>query len=112
MAARPKASLRPGQGGEPAVLELERPLAASLTPGQPLVAHFHSSEGVVLLREPAALGGFFAGSLSSLSVEEVLGHVVSGMDVVDKIKQVKTAARGMQDVPVTPVILKKATLEQ
>ncbi|EPX64526.1 hypothetical protein D187_003262 [Cystobacter fuscus DSM 2262] len=79
MAARPKASLRPGQGGEPAVLELERPLAASLTPGQPLVAHFHSSEGVVLLREPAALGGFFAGSLSSLSVEEVLGHVVSGI---------------------------------
>jgi hypothetical protein len=43
------------------------------------VAHFHSPEGVVLLREPAALGGFFAGSLSSLSVEEVLGHVVSGI---------------------------------
>jgi hypothetical protein len=79
VAARPKASLRPGQGGEPAVLELERPLAASLSSGQPLVAHFHSPEGVVLLREPAALGGFFAGSLSSLSVEEVLGHVVSGI---------------------------------
>ncbi|MET0404002.1 MAG: DUF4388 domain-containing protein [Cystobacter sp.] len=79
MAARPKASFRPGQGGEPAVLELERPLAASLSPGQPLVAHFHSPEGVVLLREPASLGGFFAGSLSSLSVEEVLGHIVSGI---------------------------------
>jgi peptidyl-prolyl cis-trans isomerase A (cyclophilin A) len=42
----------------------------------------------------------------------VFGHVVSGMDVVDKIKQVKTANRGMPDVPVTPVIIKKATLEQ
>ena len=42
----------------------------------------------------------------------VFGHVVSGMDVVDKIKQVKTAARGMPDVPMTPMIIKKATLEQ
>ncbi len=79
MATHPKASLRPGLGGEPAVLELERPLAASLTPGPPFAAHFHSPAGVVLLREPAALGGFFAGSLSSLSVEEVLGHIVSGI---------------------------------
>jgi peptidyl-prolyl cis-trans isomerase A (cyclophilin A) len=43
----------------------------------------------------------------------VFGKVVSGMDVVDKIKQVKTARQaGSQDVPVTPVIIKKATLEQ
>jgi peptidyl-prolyl cis-trans isomerase A (cyclophilin A) len=43
----------------------------------------------------------------------VFGHVVSGMDVVDKIRQVKTAPQGMnQNVPVTPVIIKKATLEQ
>jgi hypothetical protein len=79
VAVRPKASLRLGLGGEPAVLELERPLAASLTPGQPLVAHFHSPEGLVLLREPTTLSGFFAGSLSSLSVEEVLSHVHSGI---------------------------------
>jgi len=43
----------------------------------------------------------------------VFGRVVSGMDIVDKIKQVKTANQGMnQNVPVTPVIIKKATLEQ
>jgi peptidyl-prolyl cis-trans isomerase A (cyclophilin A) len=43
----------------------------------------------------------------------VFGRVVSGMEVVDKIKQVKTANRGMnQNVPVTPVVINKATLEQ
>ena len=77
MAVRPKATLRLGRDGEPGVLELERPLTASLTPGQPLAAHFHSPEGVVLLREPTSVGGFFAGSLRSISVEEVLGHVLS-----------------------------------
>ena len=43
----------------------------------------------------------------------VFGHVVSGMDVVEKIKMVPTATKGMyQDVPRTPVIIKKATLEK
>ena len=39
----------------------------------------------------------------------VFGKVVSGMDVVDKIRAVPT---GAGDVPVTPVIIKKATLEK
>ncbi len=34
---------------------------------------------MVLLREPAALTGFFAGSLGSLSMEEVFDHVLSGI---------------------------------
>jgi peptidyl-prolyl cis-trans isomerase A (cyclophilin A) len=43
----------------------------------------------------------------------VFGHVVSGMDVVEKIKQVSTTSKGMyQDVPQTPVLIKKATLEK
>jgi hypothetical protein len=65
--------------GEPGTLELERPLAASLSPHHPLAAHFHSPEGMVLLRESSSLSGFFAGSLSSLAVEEVLGHILSGI---------------------------------
>ncbi|MEO7055574.1 MAG: peptidylprolyl isomerase [Caldimonas sp.] len=39
----------------------------------------------------------------------VFGKVVSGMDVVDKIKAVPT---GPGDVPLKPVIIKKATLEK
>ncbi|MBX3620331.1 MAG: peptidyl-prolyl cis-trans isomerase [Rhizobacter sp.] len=39
----------------------------------------------------------------------VFGKVVSGMDVVDKIRSVPT---GPGDVPTTPVIIKKATLEK
>jgi peptidyl-prolyl cis-trans isomerase A (cyclophilin A) len=43
----------------------------------------------------------------------VFGKVVSGMDVVDKIRAVPTADKGgHQNVPATPVIIKKATLEK
>jgi peptidyl-prolyl cis-trans isomerase A (cyclophilin A) len=43
----------------------------------------------------------------------VFGKVVSGMDVVDKIRAVPVADKaGYQNVPVTPVIIKKATLEK
>ena len=43
----------------------------------------------------------------------VFGKVVSGMEVVDKIRDVPTASKGMHDdVPVTPVIINKATLEK
>lgn len=41
----------------------------------------------------------------------VFGKVVEGMDVVDKIKAVKTASRGgHQDVPVEPVLIEKAVV--
>ncbi len=43
----------------------------------------------------------------------VFGKVVAGMDVVDKIKQVPTSTKGpYENVPATPVLIKKATLEQ
>jgi cyclophilin family peptidyl-prolyl cis-trans isomerase len=41
----------------------------------------------------------------------VFGKVISGTDVVDKIKEVKTGNKGtFQDVPVTPVVIESATL--
>jgi len=43
----------------------------------------------------------------------VFGKVVAGMDVVDKIKVVPVADKGgHQNVPTTPVTIKKATLEK
>ena len=43
----------------------------------------------------------------------VFGKVVSGMDVVEKIRAVQTTTQGMyEDVPATPVLIKKATLEK
>jgi len=42
----------------------------------------------------------------------VFGKVVSGMDVVDKIRVVATGNAGMhQNVPSTPVVIESATIE-
>jgi peptidyl-prolyl cis-trans isomerase A (cyclophilin A) len=42
----------------------------------------------------------------------VFGKVIAGMDVVDKIRVVSTTTKGPhQNVPVEPVVIKKATLE-
>lgn len=42
----------------------------------------------------------------------VFGKVVAGMEVVDRIKAVPTTSRGPhQNVPTTPILIRKATLE-
>jgi peptidyl-prolyl cis-trans isomerase A (cyclophilin A) len=43
----------------------------------------------------------------------VFGKVTQGMDVVDRIRKVKTGSAGMySDVPTDPVIIKQATIEK
>jgi peptidyl-prolyl cis-trans isomerase A (cyclophilin A) len=43
----------------------------------------------------------------------VFGKVVSGMEVVDKIREVPTGSKGMHDdVPLAPITINKATLEK
>jgi peptidyl-prolyl cis-trans isomerase A (cyclophilin A) len=43
----------------------------------------------------------------------VFGKVISGMDVVDKIRVVPTSSKGMHDdVPMVPVTINKATIEK
>jgi peptidyl-prolyl cis-trans isomerase A (cyclophilin A) len=43
----------------------------------------------------------------------VFGAVIDGMDVVDRIAAVPTTSKGgHQDVPVTPVLIKRARVER
>ena len=43
----------------------------------------------------------------------VFGRVIEGMDVVDKIRSVATATKnGQQNVPIQPILIKKASLEK
>ena len=43
----------------------------------------------------------------------VFGKVISGMDVVDRIRTVKTGNRGpFQDVPLEPVLIIKAAVQE
>ncbi len=50
-----------------------------MSPTRPYAAHFHSPEGMILLREPPDLIGFFAGNLGSLFMEDVFSYVLSGI---------------------------------
>ncbi|TQF14805.1 DUF4388 domain-containing protein [Myxococcus llanfairpwllgwyngyllgogerychwyrndrobwllllantysiliogogogochensis] len=77
MAQKPKAT--PRVGGEATSLDLEKSLAAGLSSSRPLSAWFHGPEGMVLLQEPLGFAGFLAGTLGTLSVEEVFAHVLTGI---------------------------------
>ncbi|WP_426745674.1 DUF4388 domain-containing protein [Myxococcus faecalis] len=77
MAQKPKAT--PRLGGEAASLDLEKSLSQGLSSSRPLSAWFHGPEGMVLLHEPSGFAGFLAGTLGTLSVEEVFAHVLTGI---------------------------------
>lgn len=75
---------------------------------------------IAMARTPApnsATSQFFINVVDNASLDQpnggaayaVFGQVVEGMDVVDKIKKVKTAVHpsGMRDVPVEPVIIER-----
>lgn len=79
MANPPRPKAIPRITGETASLELEKPLATGIPPNRPFAAHFHSPEGMVLIREPPGLIGFFAGNLGSLFMEDVFSYVLSGI---------------------------------
>ncbi len=54
-----------------------------------------------------------AQALAAVAGYTVFGHVVSGMETVEKIKAVPTSSKGPhQNVPIAPVTITKATLEK
>ncbi|MFZ5548706.1 MAG: peptidylprolyl isomerase [Pseudomonadota bacterium] len=66
----------------------------------------------------SATSQFFINVVDNLRLDSygggyaVFGKVTEGMDVVDKIRAVETKTAGMhQNVPVQPVLIKKASLE-
>lgn len=65
--------------GDSATLVLDRPLGQRLEPGAPLLARFHGPEGLLLLREHPEATGALSGTLSTLSIGELLGVLVGGL---------------------------------
>jgi len=69
-----------------------------------------TSQFFINLKRNAFLDG--AGDSRANPGYAVFGKVVSGMDTVDAIARAATASKGMhQNVPLQPIVIKKATLE-
>ncbi len=57
---------------------VELPKAAGLKVGE-LAAVAHGPEALVLLKESALAGGYFAGTLGAMSIAEAISHILSGI---------------------------------
>jgi cyclophilin family peptidyl-prolyl cis-trans isomerase len=107
------------QGGDPNSKDSNFADDGTGTSGTKLKAEFSSiphKRGIVSMARPADPNGascqFFIVHKDSPHLDNqysVFGQVIEGMDTVDKIAAVKTGAR---DHPITPVIVKKVTIEK
>ncbi|MBI3185027.1 MAG: DUF4388 domain-containing protein [Myxococcales bacterium] len=75
MSAPLRASVQPS--GETVAIELPRSLASAYRAGESLRLIVHGADALLLLRESQQ--GYFAGDLSSVSIGELFGLVVSGV---------------------------------
>jgi peptidyl-prolyl cis-trans isomerase A (cyclophilin A) len=79
-------------------------MARTMDPNSATAQFFINVKDNVFLDQPNARDG---------NGYAVFAKVVSGMDVVDKIRAVAVSDKpGHQNVPVTPVVIKKASLEK
>ncbi len=65
--------------GESMAVDLPGSLRRALEPGSELAGFAHGGEAVVLLKGASQAQGYLAGTIPSLSIGEVLGHLVAAM---------------------------------
>jgi hypothetical protein len=65
--------------GDSISVELPSSFRSWLKPGTELSGFSHSNEAMLLLKGVSRASGYVAGSIGSLSIAEVLSHIVSGM---------------------------------
>jgi peptidyl-prolyl cis-trans isomerase A (cyclophilin A) len=79
-------------------------MARTMDPNSATAQFFINTKDNAFLDQPNARDG---------NGYAVFGKVVQGMDVVDKIRVVPVGDRGMhQNVPLTPIVIQKASLEK
>jgi hypothetical protein len=66
------------QAGDGIAVLLPSSVGSALAPGANVRAIPHGQDALVLVRESLGSTGYFAGSLSCLSLAEVLGHILTG----------------------------------
>jgi hypothetical protein len=65
--------------GEGIVVELPSSVAGAFKPGAEICAFSHGVDAVLLTREGSSSSGYFAGSIESISIGEVIAQIVAGV---------------------------------